>query len=211
MKNDRQSNLTYTFLIIYIALIIYVIFARIYFNLIRGLISEHTPIEIVTPIIVFISFIIITMIWIKIKSKLERIDRFILIFGMIFLIIFIARELNVRYFHWSPIDVIGFMFLLIFTHRLWQVNKYCGYYFIFGILAILIAQATDIILDAKILSDPEILRVMSIVEESFELFAALFFLNSIFYLWILIRDGKNPFNLELPNNVFLISWFYEKR
>jgi hypothetical protein len=151
------------------------------------------------------------MIWLKTKSKIEKIDRLILIFGLIFLTIFFVRENNVRYFHWSPIDVIGFVFLLIFTHRLWQVNKYCGYYFIFGVFAILVAQVTDNILDSEIISGQEFIRIIGTVEESSELYAALFFLNSIFYLWILLSRDKNPFYSKLPNNVFLINWFYGKK
>jgi hypothetical protein len=90
------------------------------------------------------------------------------------------------------------------------VNKFAGYFFIFGILAILVAQATDNILDAEIFSDPEMIKIIGTVEESSELYASLFFLNSIFFLWILIKEGENPFNLHPPKNAFLISWLFKK-
>lgn len=211
MKNDPPTTTTYTFLIIYIVLLIYIIIGRVYLNVVKGLISEHTPIEIVTPIVLIITIIFSALIFSKIKDDIVKLDRIILIFGIIFLSIFFARELNIRYFHWSPLDVIGFVFLIIFAHRLWQVNKYTGYFFIFGILAILIAQVTDNLLDAEILSDPGIIRNIGIVEESSELYASIFFLNSISYLWIMINEGKNPFKKHPPENVFLISWLYNKK
>jgi len=164
MKNDPSPNLTYAFLMIYFGLFIYIIIGRIYLNVVKGLISEHTPIEIVTPIVVFSALFIAALIFSNIKDKIVKLDRIIFILGMIFLTIFIVREINIRYFHWSPIDVFGFIFLLIFTHRLWQMNKYIGNFFIFGLLAILIAQGTDILLDAEIFTDPEI-AVIGLSEE----------------------------------------------
>ena len=211
MKNDPSPNITYAFFVIYIVLLIYIIVARIYLNVIKGLISEHTPIEIITPLVLFGTLFLASMIFSNIKDNIVKLDRIIFSMGMIFIVIFIARELNIRYFHWSPIDVIGFVFLIIFTHRLWQVNKFIGYFFIFGILAILVAQGTDIILDAEIFSDSEILKLIGTVEESSELYASLFFLNAISYLWIMINEGKNPFKTHPAKNVFLISWVYNNK
>ena len=181
MKTNPQTNLTYAFIIAYIAIIIYILIFRVVLDAIRGR-SEQTPIEILTAIVVFITILIaFNILWIF-KDKAEDRDKIIWLFALLFLIIFFSRELSVRYFHWSPIDVIGFGFILIVTHHIWKIDKYSGYLCIIGVVVLTAGVGIDVLLDQKVFTAQGILRALSITEESSELFAALFFLHTFMNL-----------------------------
>lgn len=185
MKTNPQTNLTYAFIIVYIAIIIYILIFRVVLDAIRGR-SEQTPIEIMTAIVVFITILIaFNILWIF-KDRGEDRDKIVWLFALLFFIIFFSRELSVRYFHWSPIDVIGFGFILIVTHHIWKIDKYTGYLCIIGVAVLVAGVGIDAILDEKVFSNEGILRALSITEESSELFAALFFLHTFLNLKLVV-------------------------
>jgi hypothetical protein len=181
MKTNPQTNLTYLFIIVYITILIYILIFRVILDAIRGR-SEQTPIEILSAIVVFIIIpIAFNILWIF-KDRGEDRDKFIWLFALLFFIIFFFREVGVRYFHWSPIDVIGFGFILIVTRHIWKIDKYSGYLCIFGVVALTTGVGIDVLLDQKVFTAEDLLRILSITEESFELFATLFFLHSFMNL-----------------------------
>jgi hypothetical protein len=175
----------YAFIIIYIAVIIYVITFRVVLDIITGS-SEGTPVEITTAIVVFITILFAFNIFWIFKDKSENHENIIWLFALGFFIIFFSREMNIRYFHWSPIDVIGLVFILIAAHHIRKIDKYTGYLCIIAVLILVAGVGFDAILDDIILTDQTIRRALSILEESSELIAALFFLHTFLNLKFIV-------------------------
>lgn len=191
MKLTPQNKLMYAFIIIYIAVIIYIITFRVILDIITGP-SENTPVEITTTIVLVITMIFAFNIFWIFKDKSEKHENIIWLFALLFFFIFFCREMNIRYFHWSPIDVIGLAFILIATHHIWKIDKHTGLLCIIAVVILVVGVGFDNILDMNLISEQVIRRAVSILEESFELFAALFFLHTFLNLKFVIFKQTPP-------------------
>ncbi len=182
MKNDAPTKLTYIFIVIYIVLIFYIIIGRFIFSITSGMESEHTPTEVTTAIVALIAAgVAFTIFWaIKNRDNKEGMKTWML--ACLFFIIIFIKEINIRFLYWDPIDVLGFIFILIVTYKIWQLDKSAAYLCFLGIGTLIISQGIDISFDLEILQHNQVTSVLANLEGPLELYSFLFFLHAFIYL-----------------------------
>lgn len=146
--------------------------------------SEETPIEIMTLFVVLLTSLAVFTIFWSLRSNNDHILISIWFLTFILFIIFLWRELDFYFPAPLQTNILGFFFLILITYFIWHHNKFSAKLCILGIIALVIAQGCDNLLDFHIL--PQITRYLKlhIIEESLELFSALFFLQAFINLII---------------------------
>ena len=178
MRKYHKFNVNHFFIIIYLSLLFYIIIARYILHITTGIPSEETPIEIVTLIIVMITTIIVFTIFLLVKDENENMIITIWFLTFILFFIFLWRELDLYFPVPLQTNILGFFFLLLVTYYIWHIDRFSAKLCIFGIIALVIAQVCDNILDFHIMIELARSLHLSVVEESLELYSSLFFLHA---------------------------------
>jgi hypothetical protein len=188
--NVRLINIT--LIILYIILLFYILIFRIFLNIIGSNESEYYPIEIITTMGVIFSIVIIFLISIENRLKLEK----NYIFYPILIATFIAFYLGENNWLYGREAFVGvlifggvFGLVLIFGLKyVYSVKKEAGFIFGIGIFLLTFGTFIDTAVDGYIPLDLNILRIGSI-EETCELYAVLLFLHSFLIVYFNEETG----------------------
>ncbi len=201
MKNQNDI-----FLLSYIVVSIYIIFFRFFFDIVGSKEPEYYPLEIVTTIAIILTIILISLIYYENKKSMEENDS--LYFGLI--IVFFAyflAENNWLLGRESPFGTIAFGMLaflvFLFTlKRTYGIDTSVFSLLLLGVLFLLSGTLVDAMSDESIsvaFSKSDLL----LLEEIFEVFASLFFLHSMYLLYLHLTRKKRVFQIS-KNEAYLI-------
>lgn len=182
MKNQKDI-----FVLSYLLVSIYIIFFRVLFDIVGSREPEYYPLEIATTIAIILTIILIFLIYYENKQFMEEHDNFYILLIIVFSAYFLAEN-NWLLGRESPVGTITFGVLVAFVFlialmKLYRIDKSIFMLFLLGIILLFSGTLVDAMSD-EIISVAFSKSDLLLLEEILEVFASLFFLHSMYLLYL---------------------------